>query len=306
MEWILNRYFWVINVVLVGLVALGLASVSTRIIKGRFDVKPRQVERSVRRPTGAPEETRRHRSDYAVILDKNIFRAVVKEAPSQKKAEPDKLVAPEQAKKLAKTPLNVSLRGTAVRDGGGSFAVIEDKRARKEDLYRIGDMILGEAKLIQILEDRVVILREGKKEVLELFGEKETARPTRKVVAAAQPSSVIPGRGIRRLGATRWSISQEELDLAKANMSQLMTQIRITPNFVDGRPDGFKLLSIKRGSLFDRLGLRSGDVVRRINGILLDNPQKALELSGELASGQTVTMDLLRRGREQTFTYELK
>ena len=306
MEWILNRYFWVINLVLIGLVGLGLASVSTRIINGRLDVRPHQIEPSVGQPTGTPKETRKRRSDYAVILDKNIFHAVVKEAPSQRRNEPDKLVAPEQAEKLAKTPLNVSLRGTAVRDGGGSFAVIEDKKARKEELYRIGDMILGEAKLIQIFEDRVVVLREGKKEILELFAEKEKGGKGPKVVAAAQPSRVTPGRGIRRLGATRWSLSQAEVESAKTNMSQLMTQIRIVPNFVEGKPDGFRLSSIKRGSLFDRLGLRSGDVVRRINGVLLDNPQKALEVYGTLESGQEVTLDITRRGREQTFTYELK
>jgi len=306
MEWILDRYFWVINLLLIGLFGLGLAGVSTRIIKGRLEVKPDQFEPPIRRSTGTLEETRRHRSDYAVILDRNIFHAVVKETLSQEKAQPDKPVPAEQAKNLAKTPLNVTLRGTAVRDGGESFAVIEDKRARKEDLYRTGDMILGEAKLIQILEDRVVILREGKKEVLELFAEKETSKTSQKVVASAQPSHVIPGSGIRRLGTRRWSVSQEEIESAKANMSQLMTQIRITPNFVEGKPDGFKLLSIRRGSLFDRLGLRSGDVVRRVNGVLLDNPQKALEIYGELASGQTVTVDILRRGQEQSFTYELK
>jgi general secretion pathway protein C len=306
MEWLLNRYFWVINLLLIGLFGLGLAGVSTRIIKDRFEVKPDQFQPPIRRSTGTIEETRRHRSNYAVILDKNIFHAVVKEAPSQKKSQTDKPVPAEQAKDLAKTPLNVTLRGTAVRDGGGSFAVIEDKRARKEDLYRTGDMILGEAKLIQILEDRVVILREGKKEVLELFAQKETGRTSQKAVASAQPSRVISGRGIRRLGARRWSVSQEEIESAKANMSQLMTQIRITPNFVEGKPDGFKLLSIRRGSLFDRLGLRSGDVVKRINGVLLDNPQKALEIYGELDSGQTVTVDVLRRGQEQSFTYELK
>jgi len=306
MEWILNRYFWVINLVLIGLVGLGLASVSTRIINGRLDVRPHQIEPSVGQPTGTPKETRKRRSDYTVILDKNIFHAVVKEAPSQKRNERDKLVEPEEAEKLAKTPLNVSLRGTAVRDGGGSFAVIEDKKARKEELYRIGDMILGEAKLIQIFEDRVVVLREGKKEILELFAEKEKGGKGPKVVAAAQPSRVTPGRGIRRLGATRWSLSQAEVESAKTNMSQLMTQIRIVPNFVEGKPDGFRLSSIKRGSLFDRLGLRSGDVVRRINGVLLDNPQKALEVYGTLESGQEVTLDITRRGREQTFTYELK
>ncbi len=306
MEQILSRYFWIVHLVLIGLFALALASISTRLIGNRLDVVPHRAP-----PTAGPSsqtlrEQRKSPSYYASILDKNIFRAVVKESSSQRKLTAEKPLAADQLQNLDKTPLNVRLRGTAVRDQGDSFAVIEDKKTRKEDLYRVGDMILDEAKLVQILHDRVVLLREGKRETLELFAEKERSTGRRSALPPSQTSPLVLGRGVRRLGPTRWSVSRDEMELARANMSQLMTQVRIVPNFVEGKPDGFKLLSIKRGSLFDRLGLRNGDVVRKVNGILLDNPQKVLEVYEALESGQSISVDILRGKREQNFTYEVR
>ncbi|NIQ38318.1 MAG: PDZ domain-containing protein [Proteobacteria bacterium] len=306
MEWILNRGFWIVHVVLIGLFALALASVSARIVGSRLEQNSPQVGPTTKRSVRTLKPQRKSRSHYSTILDKNIFHAVVKETSPSKKPVEEKPVTADQLEDLATTPLSVRLRGTAVREKGGSFAVIEDKRARKEDLYRVGDMILGEAKLIQIFEDRVVLLRDGKKETLELFVEKEQPKGQTRQVVSSERSPQVLGRGIRRLGGNRWSVSREEIELAKANMSQLMTQVRIVPNFLEGEPDGFKLLSIKRGSIFDRLGLRNGDVIRKINGVPLDSPQKAFEVYEGLESGQSITVDILRGKREQTLNYQLR
>jgi len=306
MERILSKYFWVVHLALIGLFALALASISTRMVGKRLEVDSRRDTPASQRSTQIPKGQRKSRAYYSTILDKNIFQAVVKETAPQKRPIEKATVTTDQFRNLEKTTLSVRLRGTAVRDQGDSFAVIENRATRKEDLYRVGDMILGEAKLIQILEDRVVLLREGKKETLELLAEPQPAKERPRAVASTQrPPSTI-GRGVRRLGSNRWSISREEVELAKANMSQLMTQVRIVPNFSEGKPDGFKLLSIKRGSIFDRLGLRNGDVIRSINGVPLDNPQKVFEVYGELESGQSIAVDILRGKREQTFNYELR
>jgi general secretion pathway protein C len=306
MEWILNRHFWIVHLVLIGLFALALAIVVTQMVGNRLDVDLRQVEHPIQRSPRTLRNQGKRPSYYSVILDRNIFRAVIKETSPKGQSSAQKPVAAAQVETLARTPLDIKLRGTAVRDGGDSFAVIEDRPTRKEDLYRAGDMIQGEAKLLQIFHDRVVILREGKQEILELSVGTEQTKERRSSAASPKRPPTVLGGGVRRLGPTRWSISQEEMESAKANMSQLMTQVRIVPNFTEGKPDGFKLLSIKRGSLFDRLGLRNGDVVRQINGVPLDNPQKALEVYGDLVSGQSIALDILRGGREQTFTYEVK
>lgn len=306
MERILSRHFWIVHLVLIGLFAFALASISTRMVRSRLEVDLHRATLPTQRIAKTLKGQRTSRSHYSAIVDRNIFHAVVEETSRSKKTVAEKPIAADELLSLAKTPLNVILRGTAVRDQGDSFAVIENRQTRKEDLYRIGDMILGEAKLIQIFHDRVVLLREGKKETLGLLVEKEGAKGRRREPVSSKRTPTVLGRGIRRLGANRWSISRDEMELAKANMSQLMTQVRIVPNFLEGEPDGFKLLSIRRGSIFDRLGLRNGDVVRKINGIPLDNPQKVFEIYEGLESGQSISVGVLRGKREQTFTYELK
>jgi len=141
MEWILSRHFWIVHLALIGLFALALASVSTRILGSRLDVDLNQVQHPTQRSTKTLKEQAKSRSYYSLILDKNIFDAVVEETSPKEKAPTPKPVTAEKATNLAKTPLDVKLRGTAVRDGGGSFAVIEDRRTRKEDLYRVGDLL---------------------------------------------------------------------------------------------------------------------------------------------------------------------
>ena len=48
------------------------------------------------------------------------------------------------------------------------------------------------------------------------------------------------------------------------------------------------------------------DVIRQINGIPLDSPQKALEVYQQLESGQSISLNILRGRSEQTLSYELK
>ncbi|MBW2057665.1 MAG: hypothetical protein JRH07_03495 [Deltaproteobacteria bacterium] len=306
MEWILNRHFWIVHLFLIGLFALALATVLSRMVESRIRVDPNRAEPLVRQSVEDRRTRRKPLSYYSVILDKNIFHAVVEKTPPKKGSSQKAQLDISQVRSLARTPLNVRLRGTAVREGGDSFAIIEDRSTQKEDLYHIGDMVLGQAKVMQIYRDRVVVLREGKKEVIELFANKEESKRRSRKAASPKHKPLILGKGIRRVGANRWSVSREAIESAKANMSELMTQIRIIPNFTEGRPDGFKLLSIKRGSLFDRLGLRNGDVIREINGVFLDSPQKAIEIYGELESGRTISVGISRGGREQILNYDLK
>ena len=89
-------------------------------------------------------------------------------------------------------------------------------------------------------------------------------------------------------------------------MNHLLTQVRMVPNFKDGEPDGFKLLSIKGGSLVHRSGLRDGDIIKRVNGIEIDSPEKAFEIYEQVKNEPVITVEIVRGGRSRTFTYEVR
>jgi hypothetical protein len=97
-----------------------------------------------------------------------------------------------------------------------------------------------------------------------------------------------------------------EVDNALVNLSGVTTQARIVPSFEDGRLVGFKLYSIKPGSIYAKVGLENGDVIQRINGHQVSTPDKALELYHYLEGARSVSIDFLRRGERSTVTFLLE
>ncbi len=300
---ILRQYFWVLYLIFAG----AFAFVGADIVKGIINQKlrlPPQV--SGKKPnTVSKKQKEKEPSFYAVIHERDLFHSA-KEEVAKKKATniAKKVVIKEEA--LEKTPLHVRLRGTVYRESGNSIAIIEDTKTRKQDLYHVGDFILGEAKLIAISRNKVYLERNGKQEVLEVYEGPEVRTGERPETRRPQRGSIPTGAGIKRLSANRYRIPQEDLRNAFENMNHLLTQVRMVPNFNNGEPDGFKLLSVKSGSLIHRSGLRDGDIIKRVNGIEIDSPEKAFEIYEQVKNEPTITVEIERRGGKKTFTYEVR
>jgi general secretion pathway protein C len=115
----------------------------------------------------------------------------------------------------------------------------------------------------------------------------------REAPTAPSPAS---GPGIREVAEHTYELSSADVDAAFARPGELTRQARIVPAFRDGMPQGFKLFAIQPGSFFEKLGLQSGDVVRRINGQTLDGPDTALESFTRMREARFIRIELERQG----------
>jgi general secretion pathway protein C len=299
---IFKRYFWVISLVFAGAVAFVGADTVKEVIDERLQPPARVSQRKSSRVS--QQEKEREPSFYAVIHKRDVFHSAQEKAAKKAGTTPERTVIKDTA--LEKTPLQIRLRGTVSRESGDSLAVIEDIRTKKQDIYHVGDVILGEAKLIAVSRNKVYLERDGKQEILEVH-EKPEGKPTEKAAGRRFQRTPIPeGRGIKRLSATRYRIPRQDVQNAFGNMNHLLTQVRMVPNFKDGQPDGFKLLSIKSGSLIHRSGFRDGDIIKRVNGIEIDSPEKAFEVYEQVKNEPVITVEVMRGGRNRTFTYEVR
>jgi general secretion pathway protein C len=296
---IFKRYSWVLYLILGAALAFVVADIINGVIREKLRPPPHVSERKPRDAT--TKEEKRDPAYYAVIAQRDLFHSAAEKAAAKK---PKKMVVKE--KDLEKTPLPVRLRGTVYREKGDSLAIIEDTKTRKQDLYHVGDLILGEAKLIAVKRNRVYLERDGKREILEVYEGTEAKRGEKPRRMGPQRRSIPTGGGIKRLSANRYRVPQEDLKDAFDNMSHLLTQVRVVPNFSSGEPDGFKLLSIKKGSLVHRAGLRDGDILKRVNGIEIDSPEKAFEAYEQVRNEPVITVEILRGGSKRTFSYEVK
>ena len=69
---------------------------------------------------------------------------------------------------------------------------------------------------------------------------------------------------------------------------------------------GFLLKKIRKGSVYDKLGFKKGDVLRTYNGKSVMDPLAASELEDMLKKNQDVEIEILRGGTKIKNTYHIK
>ncbi|MGH7856548.1 MAG: PDZ domain-containing protein, partial [Candidatus Binatia bacterium] len=69
----------------------------------------------------------------------------------------------------------------------------------------------------------------------------------------------------------------------------------------------YLLFAIRRGSVFERIGLRNGDLVVSIDGRAVGDPAEAMATIQALAGASRVTVDVARQPNElATLVYEIR
>jgi general secretion pathway protein C len=237
----------------------------------------------------------------------------------------------------------LTLVGTQVAaDPAWSLAVLRNPALNRTQFARPGATLLAEADVVRVERNRVIIRRNGREECIR-FGDAATAAPyargsststvsPRSPVAApsrptvpATPGAVTASTdsapvaatgntieeriqtGVRRNRDGSYDVDRSLVQEVANNQSLLEREApRVVPNYVNGQPQGYRLQGIRSGSMFSRIGIRNGDVITRVGSTEIDSPQRALELYQQMMNQSSVTVTVLRRGREQTLTYNVR
>ena len=234
-------------------------------------------------------------ASYAVVYTRDLFNSV--KAPPQA----------EGTATIAGSTALLRLWGTAVDDTENAFAIIEDLGTRTQRLYHKGDSILPGVELVEVHWDRVVIYRNGRQETLTLPTTPPSSVPLSTVTAATEPIMDQGQDSIRQVAQDSFQIDRREVDRAMNNLNELFTQARAVPySSPDGEAQGFRLSSIKPQGLVDRIGLKNGDIVQRVNGMEISDPSTAFGLLQELQGYSQVRVDVMRNHQPLTLSYEIQ
>jgi len=135
---------------------------------------------------------------------------------------------------------------------------------------------------------------------------KIAAAPTPKIEAQpVKDEGGDPAAGITKVSDTKYEVTQAAVNDALGNLSSLATQARIVPAFEGGQAVGFKLFSIRPGSLYSKIGVQNGDIIQKVNGYEITSPDKALEVYQKLRDGKAFSVDIKRRGKPMTMEYSI-
>jgi len=272
------RYRIPLTLVLITLFSFFAVDIAYKaIFSGRsFSPSSREHGTAVR---GTPDKVKPELEAFSVIWERNLFGTV------EKKEEQRDIDVAE----LKPTRLNLALLGTVTDTGPGGFAVIEEKDAKRQDLYRVGDTV-ATAKILRILRGMVVLRVGTQDEILSMEDENLDRRGQEEKGTVPSQASVV-------------SVNKSEIDSALSDMSKILMEARIRPYFTAGKADGFLVTRIKPDSIFQKMGLENGDVIQGVNSQAIESPDRLLELYRGLKDGSEIVLNLKRRGKEETLRY---
>jgi general secretion pathway protein C len=98
-------------------------------------------------------------------------------------------------------------------------------------------------------------------------------------------------------------IPNVEVEKAFENFAGIVNQARVVPYMVNGAPQGFQIRKIVPGSIFERLGLTNGDIIKSVNGESLTTADKALRLFTVFRNEREINLEIERGSKPIVLSY---
>jgi len=225
------------------------------------------------------------------ILERNLFGAQI--------ASVAQAPLPPPEEELEETELPLRLLGTVTSDKSpGSRATIEDKTSRKHEVVRIGDHLQShsEVKIASIERGRVILWNGERREELRLKEDAPKAPPTPRRTARRSRSRRRETPDSNQIGALAERLQELQSDTGFGrSATELLTQAKLIPKYSDGEMTGMQVNDIKSGSLYEKLGLKNGDVISAVNGIAIDSTAASSKILSQFTRADEFEIELADR-----------
>lgn len=132
----------------------------------------------------------------------------------------------------------------------------------------------------------------------------ERRRKTRDVDGAERIQRDL--EGIRKTGQYTYELTPSFLEKNRDEFSKLGETTNFVPDYRQGELQGVKVVGNQARSLLPLLGIHTGDILVKMNGVLIDKPEMFLTLFALLTETGKVELSISRRRHDKTLTYTLK
>ena len=203
--------------------------------------------------------------DSRNIINQNLFGA---SEDKKNKAFDETAQELEMLSNVKETSLNLKIKGI-IHDAMNSESVALISRSEEEaKVFKINDTVVQGTRLHSIYADRVILDNRNDLESLKLPKEEVPTSITKIIDNNIKP--------LNQFGA------------------ELADTIRPTPYFTSGKQAGYRVYPGNDRKKFMSLGLMSGDLITSVNGMALNDPQKAMMIFQGIEKESQVTLIIMR------------
>jgi len=320
----IERYIWAVNLFLLFLIAYFSAGLVNFYLQKKFSSNQ---ELSPKISSSVSYSLFNYHPSSSKIIERNLFGTTPKELVSELGAEGNAIEQMIENIKAEVMGIIYFTRGSEL-----NRAILKLIDENKTQIYKLGDIVIPGAKVEEIWERKVVLAFGGgrKQELNFSLGSSSSPETDKSRVASSEyvnPYTLMSpeqrrrtlaeyrkGLGIddriQRLSENYYKIERSAIEQALSNMNDIVTQSRITPNFVvdsggQRQVDGFKVMWVLPGGIFEKLGIQNGDLIKKINGAGVDNVEKGFQLLQQLRYEKKFDLEIIRGNRNMNLSYEI-
>lgn len=200
---------------------------------------------------------------------------------------------------------NLQLLGAIASQRGG-VALIKHRGTGQVKAIKTGEAVYGLGTLLSVERQSMIILEsDGRMTTLssKLGGAVGKKAPP-KVLVSTEDKHIEDG--FQRIGNKIDVDSRYRDRMIKDELPNILMQASSEPVVVNGEITGFRMFQFDEGSMFHKLGMKDGDVVREINGVPLNNVAKTIQFLNGLKQESNVQVEIMRDGQPVTLNLNVK
>ena len=179
-------------------------------------------------------------------------------------------------------------------------------KGAKNIVAHAGDDVFG-YRLTRVGDRWAILSRGGNEYRIEI---KDDNKAIDKAVLKSSPSSFTQkpppeGSRIHREGETTFVPKELIIEYTK-NIDKIRQEIGVSPQKSGNQLTGFRIRYIKRHSVFEKLGLKIGDVITAINGEPIVDYGTAMELLQSAKTLEGLSLEIKRGNQKVDLEYEVE
>lgn len=241
-------------------------------------------------------------SRYYPVTSRNIFNEDGKIPPKMTADGTDIEMGGDPV--LSQLPLK--LEGTLVHSNPKKSVATVMLKTKNETRAAVVDQDLeGMARIIRV-ERRKLVFRNLNNNRLEYI---DIPKDSAVTFGVKDPVVSAGGEEVQKKGEFDFSMRRSDINKYTADLGSILQQARMVPNIVPGsggRVDGFRFVAIQPNSIYEKLGFKPMDVIKKVNNEDINSPTKAMELYNALKSEGRISLTVERNGRDENFKYDIQ
>lgn len=195
----------------------------------------------------------------------------------------------------------------AVTSTKGGVALVKNIDNGKVKAFRTGESVFGLGTLLSV-DRQVMIVLEANGSMTSISSKLGGAFKKGKIVSKVYVSTDDKHieDGFQRVGNKIDVDSRYRDRMIKEELPNILMQASSEPVIVNGEIVGFRLFQFEPNSIFAKLGMKDGDVVKDINGVALNNVAKTIQFLNGLRAENNVAVTIMRDGAPVSLEMNVK